>query len=290
MTNPEKDARTIKKKQKAKKFNCSNPPLCESIPLVRVVPDRLHLFLRIADQLVNQLIKGLKNQDNITKLAQYSSIEREKYNHIQGFEDCIKELGISWSLYRDKDTKLIKYRSFTCPEKYKISKNIHLPNLLPNIDAKKMFSSKQVCHGFTDLVTTLDRLDMHLEDLTFSFIDSAKEWLNTYLEVYPTEDATPYMHILVYHVAESIKLPGNLCHFTQQGLEKLNDDITKWYFGSTSLCHEAAMKQILQKLNRIQKLEFHGAKQEAKFQWTCKNCRKKGHSYKTCTEPKAADN
>ena len=66
---------------------------------------------------------------------------------------------------------------------------------------------------------------MHLEDLTFSFIDSAKEWLNTYLEVYPTNDATPYMHILVYHVAESIMLNGNLCHFTQQGLEKLNDDI-----------------------------------------------------------------
>jgi len=297
MTNPEKGARTIdeikqcsKEKTKAKKFNCSNPPIFESIPLVRVVPDRLHLFLRIADQLINQLIKELKNQDNIAKLAQYSSIEREKYKHIQGFEEFIKELGISWSFYLDKDTKLIKSRTFTGPEKYKIIKNIHLPNLLPNIDAKKMFCIKQVWHGFTELITTLDRLDMHLEDLTISFIDSAKEWLNTYTKVYPTKDATPYMHILVYHVAESIKLNGNLCHFTQQGLEKLNDDITKWYFGATSLCHEAAMKQIIQKQNRIRKLEFDGAKREAKFQWTCKNCRKKGHSYKTCTELKAADN
>ena len=84
-------------------------------------------------------------------------------------------------------------------------KNIHLPNLLPDFDAKKMFCIRQVWHCFTELITTLDRLDMHLKDLTFSFIDSAKEWLNTYTKVYPTRDATPYMHILVCIVAESIK-------------------------------------------------------------------------------------
>ena len=78
MSDPEKGARTICEieqfsieSSKGKKFNCSNPPKFYSIPLTRVVPGRLHLFLRIADQLINQLIKELKTQDNIMKLTQY---------------------------------------------------------------------------------------------------------------------------------------------------------------------------------------------------------------------------
>ena len=171
--------------------------------MVQIVSDRLHLVLRIADQLSNQLIKEFKNQDNITNLGQYSRIEWEKYKHIHGFEKFAKEPGISWSFYLDKDTKLMKSRTFAGPEKHKMIKNIHLPNLLPNIDAKKLFCIKQVWHGITELIATLDRLHMNLENSTVSFIDSAKEWLNTNTKVYPTKDTTPYMHILVYYVAES---------------------------------------------------------------------------------------
>ena len=87
--------------ERQRKDNCN-----EALAFLRLleITDRLNLFLRIADQLINQLIKELENQDNIAKLAQYSSIEREKYKHIQGFEEFIKELGISWSFYLDKDT------------------------------------------------------------------------------------------------------------------------------------------------------------------------------------------
>ena len=166
----------------------------------------------------------------------------------------------------------MKSRTFTGPEKYKITQKIHTPNLLPNFDARKLSYIQQVWDGFTEIITTLDKPESQLNDAISSFTDSAKEWINKYTTVYPLKDTTPYMHILINHVAESVKLNGNLCQFTQQGLEKLNGDITKWYFGATSLCHEAAMKQILQKLNRIRKLQFNGAKQEAKFKWTCRNC------------------
>ena len=92
------------------------------------------------------------------------------------------------------------------------------------------------------------------------------------------------MHIRIDHAAGLVQLNGNLSQFTPQGLEKLNDDITKWYFGATSLCHEAVLKQILLKQNRIIKFQFDGAKREAKFNWTCANCKKKGHSHKAYTE------
>jgi len=45
--------------------------------------------------------------------------------------------------------------------------------------------------------------------------------------VYQTKDVTPYIHALLNHVPEFIRLHGNLISFTQQGLEKLNDVSTK---------------------------------------------------------------
>ena len=117
-----------KKRSKSEKYNCSNPPLFPSIPLTRVVPDTLHQFLRICDQLINQLIKDLMHEDNVTNLTRYTTIDRIKYKHIAGFEQFIKEKGISWSFYVDKKTKLIKHRDFSGPKStgfYQQSTSVH---------------------------------------------------------------------------------------------------------------------------------------------------------------------
>ena len=38
------------------------------------------------------------------------------------------------------------------------------------------------------------------------------------------------LHVLVSHIPEFLKLYGSITSFSQQGLEKLNDNITKSYF------------------------------------------------------------
>ena len=43
------------------------------------------------------------------------------------------------------------------------------------------------------------------------------------------------MHRMAYHISEILQLDGSFSQFTQQGLEKLNDHITKWYFRSTGV-------------------------------------------------------
>ena len=48
------------------------------------------------------------------------------------------------------------------------------------------------------------------------------------------KNVTPYMHVLVAHLPKLMKDHGNIRMFSQQGLEKLNDDITKDYFKSTN--------------------------------------------------------
>ena len=66
------------------------------------------------------------------------------------------------------------------------------------------------------------------------------------------------LNCLAMHVSEFLKLYGNIGQFTQQGLEKLND-LTTIFFQHTSNHHEQeAHKQILEKRNRIEELEYQG--------------------------------
>ena len=53
-------------KSNKKCHNCSRAPLFSFIPLNRVVIDSLHLFLRIADVLINLLIRDLWTLDAAT--------------------------------------------------------------------------------------------------------------------------------------------------------------------------------------------------------------------------------
>ena len=48
-------------------------PLKNSSPrsLIAVIPDSLHFFVRIADQLIHQFVEELKHVDNIIKLISY---------------------------------------------------------------------------------------------------------------------------------------------------------------------------------------------------------------------------
>lgn len=74
MSDVNKGARTVEDivecaNERAKKirFNCFSSPLFPSIPVTKVVLDTLHLFLRVADELRNQLLAELKLQDNLKK-------------------------------------------------------------------------------------------------------------------------------------------------------------------------------------------------------------------------------
>ena len=64
-----------------KRFNVSHPPLFLTIPFVNVVVDNLHLFLRVADVLIDHLIEELRHQDAIDKAKKISTFECSKYRH-----------------------------------------------------------------------------------------------------------------------------------------------------------------------------------------------------------------
>ena len=108
-----------------------------------------------------------------------------------------------------------------------------------------------------------------------------KNWVREFLTVYQTKNVTPYMHSFANHVPEFIKRYGNIAKFTQEGLEKLNDITTKHYQRSTNHRHEEALKQVLEKRNRIEDLEDSGYARK-KRKTTCSACGETGHNRRSC--------
>ena len=76
---------------------------------------------------------------------------------------------------------------------------------------------------------------------------------------------TQYIHAMMQHVSQFMTIHGSFLPFTQQGLEKHNDNITKDFFRSSCLRGELALQQLVGKQNRIEHLNDMGAKRQKTF-------------------------
>ena len=111
----------------------------------------------------------------------------------------------------------------------------------------------------------------------------AKQWGRDFVGVYHSTNVTPYIHAMMYHVGEFMSIHGSIVPFTQQGLEKYNDIMTKVYFQSSSHCGVEALRQIVEKRNRIEYFIDNGSKQAKNDDIVCSNCQSAGHNRLTCT-------
>ncbi|KAJ8050095.1 hypothetical protein HOLleu_03165 [Holothuria leucospilota] len=100
-----------------------------------------------------------------------------------------------------------------------------------------------------------------------------------------TTNVTPYMHVLVNHMHESLALHGSLSNFSQQGLEKLNDRVTGWFFKLSNHKGVEALRLIMVKQNRLELLE-EKYNRDLKFKVTCTKCKGVAHNMRTCVTSK----
>ena len=63
------------------------------------------------------------------------------------------------------------------------------------------------------------------------FKSCSREWVSKFISIYQTKNVTPYVHAMFNHVEEFMEIHGCILPFSQQDLEKLNDVMTKHYFG-----------------------------------------------------------
>ena len=282
LTDEEHGARTIEETiqiagSRSKKYNVSHPPIFPMIPLTRVVVDNLHMFLRVGDTLINMLINTLRTMDRVNQSLHVRSLTG--LTHLAAFENRIKELGVSgYSFYIGKESKKLKWRSLTGPEKLKVFSNINLVDLFPDL-----VDNELVQQLWNDFLTVHKLFSAKPSVITVDHIRSfeiqSKLFVDSFVHLYPAKHVTPYMHCMMHHVAEFMVLHGSILPFTQQGLEKYNDIMTKDYFRSTSHRDEQCLVQILQKRNRIEHLESLGAKRKKQHEVSCSNCHQKGHTH-----------
>ena len=71
--------------------------------------DKLHLFFRISDNLIELLIQQLCREDAIDEVKTFpSGFTREKYKHMARYEKFLKDIGISfdWSKQRFQEIRI----------------------------------------------------------------------------------------------------------------------------------------------------------------------------------------
>ena len=66
---------TCLKKPKSQRLGCINPPLFPSVPITHVIPDVLHLFLRITDVLFDLLIMDIRTEDALDSSNRLNQLE-----------------------------------------------------------------------------------------------------------------------------------------------------------------------------------------------------------------------
>ena len=116
-----------------------------------------------------------------------------------------------------------------------------------------------------------------------TFESKSKAFVRKFTEVYPSKHVTPYMHCMMMHVSQFISINGAILPFTQHGMEKYNDVMTKNYFRASSHHGLDCLTQILEKQNRIEHLEHIGAMRKKSFEIKCSNCKQNGHNMITCS-------
>ena len=140
-----------------KLFSCKHPPLFDFIPMDRVVIDALHLFLRISDVLIDELIQELRAGDCIVKQHTFSKFDLSKYQYMAKYQQFLTSLGIVFSFGIDINTRKLEYRSLTGPEKHKLFQNIDISHLLPS-DYRFVEDVQKLWHDFYALLSHMYRL------------------------------------------------------------------------------------------------------------------------------------
>ena len=197
---------------KTAKFACQRPPLFKMIEVDHVICDSLHLFLRITDRLLLLLVSECRRQDGLNTIKQI----KENNVHMMKLQKLLKDNNIFFSWKTDDNGHII-YPELRGPEKVKLYSILNVPKLLPKF---KYASKVQVIWDQFHQITELLRNETFSKTEIKNLENKIRTWFGNFLEVYQTRSVTPYIHILVHHVVNMIKMHGSLTHYCQQ--ERMN--------------------------------------------------------------------
>lgn len=141
MTITEHDQRTRAQLTGNGKFGSINAPLLD-LELDHVIPDELHLMLRVTDVLIQGLIDTATTYDRHQHTLSHS---RSSYKAIDGqmvnnLVTAMNKCGVHFCLYEQRDGSM-EWPSLLGPDKIKLLK--HLPNEFPDCQPTEMVRDLQ---------------------------------------------------------------------------------------------------------------------------------------------------
>ena len=117
-----------------------------------------------------------------------------------------------------------------------------------------------------------------------SYEQRTRQWGRDFIDVYHSDEVTPYIHAMMKHVGEFMRIHGSIILFTQQGLEK-HDIMTKIYFrashrGVQALCPSSSGGE-----EKSYYLTDNDCMRAERVDITCSNCDETGHNGLSCSKP-----
>lgn len=223
-------------------------PIFKFIKGQNIIVDVLHLFLRVSDRLMSLLHEEIEQMD-----LTWSNKLEEKKNFLN-YINFLKSLGIKKPYYKENDSYQI--RNFNGGEKISIFQNIKFEIIFPKMKNAKV--RQQVWDNFLGIIfdikdNVIDHSELKLR--TDNFIENLRKIIFTDESI-----STPYIHIFISHLYKQTEYLSSkglyLNDFSMQGIEKMNDFITKYYQRSSNKKGDF-IKQVLQKRSRIEILHHH---------------------------------
>ncbi|CAB4025926.1 Hypothetical predicted protein [Paramuricea clavata] len=242
-----------------KQFSCERPPLL-NIPVENIVLDELHLMLRVTDKLIDNLVKEALQRDfkqNLNKAPR----DRRSY-HLDNLIQAISSCGVSFSVWekRNADGKGSGTFDFTSlmgnDKKILLEK---LPQKLEGVISPATSATViKIWENFNDIYQNFILKEDISESEVNLYFTKATAWVTLFLslggqlEGYGKQCITPYIHAMVYHVPQFMKLHKGIRNFSGQGVEKLNDNCrrihleksNKWDAAKDVLLAEERLKNL----------------------------------------------
>jgi hypothetical protein len=205
-------------------------PLLPMIPLDHYVPDELHVMLRIWDRMWALVIQELKSENRFNDHAR-TVISME-----------MQRIFVRFNFWQDHDTQNWSYTSLMGGDKEIVLQSFNFEVIFNN---ERAILINQLWRDFYTLYKSMKEPEI---DPSF-FEIKARKWLDLFLTpfqgepntisfkkgLYRPKDITPYMHVLINHIPEFIKLHGRfvLAAFYCAGVEKKNHDQVSAFFRKT---------------------------------------------------------
>jgi len=206
-----------------------------------IIPDVLHLFLRVSDKLMLQLRNELQQMETTYSESIELNVNFKK------LVDFLLSIKIRRPFYL-KD-KTLTIRDLSGLEYKRVYEKIDIS--IFNLELGNKIASTWT--NFYDLIYKIKD-----DRLTSSEIkNDSSAWLNNYLEtvIDTSSSVTPYMHILVSHFHQQVEYLQSkglsINSFSMQGLEKMNDFTTTYFQRSTNKKDNIEL-QIFSKRTRVE--------------------------------------